>query len=104
MIVSSLERLFLGLHPFWGQEAAALHCTWIQKPTRKVLRAFPSLVRGRPNRHVTPENGYFSHNADTIRLWMDGLFTLDGEMHRASTDHGPVIISSAGTLNFLRIP
>lgn len=104
LIVSSLERLFLGLHPFWGQEAAPLHCTWIEKPTRKVLRAFPSLVRGRPNRHVTPQNGYFSHNADTIRLWMDGLFTLDGEMHRASTDHGPITISSAGTLNFLRIP
>jgi hypothetical protein len=103
LIVSSLERLFLGLHPFWGQEAAPLHCTWIEKPTRKVLRAFPSVVRGRPNRHATPENGYFSHNAQQIRLWMDGLFTLDGEMHAASRECGPVTITTGGTLNFLRI-
>jgi diacylglycerol kinase (ATP) len=103
LIVSSLERLFLGLHPFWGQEAGPLHCTWIEKPTRKVLRAFPSVVRGKPNRHVTPDNGYFSHNAEHIRMWMDGLFTLDGEIHEASRQHGPVTITTGGTLDFLRI-
>jgi len=103
LIVSTLERLFLGLYPFWGREPGPLHCTWIEKPTRRVLRAFPSLVRGKPNRHVTPDNGYFSHNAQQLRLWMDGLFTLDGEMHRASAEHGPLTITSAGNLSFLRI-
>lgn len=102
LIVSSLERLFLGLYPFWGREAGALHCTWFEKPTQKVMRAFPSLVRGKPNRYVTPENGYFSHNADLIQLWMDGMFTLDGEMHQASLEHGPVTITNGGHLNFLR--
>ena len=103
LIVSSLERLFLGLRPFWGQEAGPLHCTWIEKPTRKVLRAFPAVVRGRPNRFVTPGNGYFSHNAEQIRLWMDGLFALDGEMHQASREHGPITITNGGNLDFLRI-
>jgi hypothetical protein len=103
LIVSSLERLFLGLHPFWGQEAGPLHCTWIEKPTRKVLRAFLSVLRGKPNRYVTPDNGYFSHNAQHLSLWMDGLFTLDGEIHRASREQGPVTITNGGNLDFLRI-
>jgi hypothetical protein len=103
LIVSSLERLFLGLHPFWGLESGPLHCTWIEKPTRRVLRAFPAVVRGKPNRYVTPDNGYFSHNAEHIRLWMDGLFTLDGEMHQASREKGPVTITNGGNLDFLRI-
>ncbi len=103
LLITSLERLFLGLRPFWGREEAPLHCTWMEKPMHKVLRAFPSLVRGKPNRHVIPENGYFSHNTGQIRLWMDGLFTLDGEMHHASREHGPVTITNGGTINFLRV-
>lgn len=103
LIISSLERLFLGLYPFWGREPGALHCTWIEKPTRRVLRAFPSMMRGKPNRHVSAANGYFSHNADRIQLWLDGLFTLDGEMYRASREHGPVTVTNGGELNFIRL-
>jgi hypothetical protein len=103
LIISSLERLFLGLYPFWGREPGALHCTWIEKPTRRVLRAFPSVMRGKPNRHVSAANGYFSHNADRIQLWLDGLFTLDGEMYRASREHGPVTVTNGGQLNFIRL-
>ncbi len=103
LLITSLQRLFLGLRPYWGKEQSALHTTWIEKPTRKVLRAFPAVIRGRENHHVTPENGYFSHNADRIQLHMDGIFTLDGEMHPASRNYGPLTISNGGTLEFLRI-
>ncbi len=103
MLVSSLDRLFLGLRPYWGTEDAPLHCTWVQKPTRKVLRAFPSVIRGKPNQHAGPGNGYFSHNASEIHLWMNGTFTLDGEMYNANTEHGPVILTNGGDIEFLRI-
>lgn len=103
LLITSLQRLFLGLRPYWGNESGDLHCTWIEKPTRKVLRAFPALVRGRTNRHVIAANGYFSHNANEIRLLMDGTFTLDGEMYHASRKHGALHISNGGTLEFLRI-
>jgi hypothetical protein len=103
LLITSLQRLFLGLRPYWGKEQNALHTTWIEKPTRKVLRSFPAVIRGRENRHVTPENGYFSHNADRIQLHMDGIFTLDGEMHPASREYGPLTISNGGTLEFLSI-
>jgi diacylglycerol kinase (ATP) len=102
-MLSSLERLFLGVHPFWGSESAPLYCTWVQTPARRVLRAFPSLMRGRRNVHVKPENGYFSHNAREVRVWMDGVFALDGEMYHAGRETGPVVVSDAGELQFLRI-
>ena len=103
LLITSLERLFLGMHPWWGDETAAMHCTWVQKPTHRVLRAFPSLVRGKPNRHATPENGYHSHNADRIQLWIDGTFTLDGDMYHASTEQGPVTVSNGADIDFIRI-
>ena len=86
-----------------GNATGELHCTWMEHPSRRVLRAFPALLRGRPNRHVSTYNGYFSHNANTIRLGLDGMFTLDGEMHHASREHGPLTISNGGTLEFVRI-
>jgi hypothetical protein len=104
LVISSLQRLFLGLYPFWGDEPGALRCTWIEKPARHLLRAFPALVRGRPNRHLCADHGYFSHNADEIRLLMDGIFTLDGEMYQARRERGPLVIGKGGTLEFLRIP
>ncbi len=103
LLISSLDRLFLGLRPYWGSESAPLHCTWVQKPTRRVLRAFPSLLRGKPNAHVTTNNGYFSHNAQEIRLWIDGTFTLDGEMYHAGSKDGPVTVSNGGNIEFIRI-
>jgi hypothetical protein len=103
LLISSLERLFLGLRPYWGTENAPLHCTWVQRPTHKVFRAFHSVLRGRPNRHAGQENGYFSHNAREIRLWIDGAFTLDGEIYHASTDQGPITVTNGGDIEFIRI-
>jgi diacylglycerol kinase (ATP) len=103
LLISSLERLFLGFRPYWGVENAPLHCTWVQRPTGHVLRAFNSVLHGRPNRHAGPENGYFSHNAREIRLWIDGAFAVDGEIYHASTQHGPVTVSNGGELEFIRI-
>lgn len=103
LLVTSLERLFLGLRPWWGGESATLHCTWMEQPARRLLRSFPALLRGRPNRSLSEDNGYFSHNADRIRLCLDGTFTLDGEMHQASRAQGPLTISNGTTLDFVRI-
>ncbi len=101
--INTLERLFLGIRPHWGNEDAPVYCTWVQNPARKVLRAFLAALRGKPNRYVTPENGYFSHNAHNIQLWLDGAFALDGEIYHATTEQGPVTVSDGGELEFLRI-
>lgn len=104
MLVSSLERLFLNMHPYWGEaNGDPLHVTVVRNPASRFLRTLPSVLRGRRNRHLTPERGYLSYNVETISLHFDGPFTLDGEIFHASYDRGPVEISNGGELAFLKI-
>ena len=102
MMITSLDHLILGMRPYWGGEPGPLHCTWIEKRATGLLRLFPSVLRGKPAASATPEQGYFSHNTELIRLWLDGAFTLDGDMHQAAIQNGPLTISTAGELEFLR--
>ena len=103
ILISTLERLFLNLRPYWGEEnGKPLHVSVIGNPANRFLRTLPSVLRGRPNRHLTPDNGYVSYNADAITLKFDGPFTLDGEITHASASNGPVEISSGGELVFLK--
>jgi hypothetical protein len=99
-MVSTLERLFLGLHPFWGRESAPLHFTALKSRPPYLLRNLPFLLWGRRTATATPGNGFFSHNAGRITLDFRGRFTLDGELFEA---RGPLTIEAAGPAGFLRI-
>ncbi len=103
VLVSSLERLFLGMRPYWGKEHGALHCSFIREDAARFIRTLPSLLRGRPTRHATPQAGYRSHNADSLTLQMNGMLTLDGEMYQIDEHTGPARISDGGRLDFLRL-
>lgn len=103
LLITSLERLFLGIHPWWGHEQQPLHCTWIEKSAQGLLRKLASLLRGKPGASATPENGYFSHNTRQLELNMDATFTIDGELYQASREHGPIRISHGGDIEFLKI-
>lgn len=103
VLVSSLERLFMGMRPYWGNESGSLHASIIRAQPEKFMRALPSVLRGRPNRHVTQEAGYRSHNINQLSLQMTGTFTLDGEMYHANESNGPVIVSNGGEITFIRL-
>ena len=103
IMITTLDHLIMGMRPYWGTETGALHCTWIEQRAQSLLRLFPSVLRGKPGAGATAERGYFSHNAREIRLWVDGTFTLDGDMHPASTETGPLSISKGGELEFIGI-
>lgn len=103
LLVSTLQRLFLGIRPYWGQEPGVLRLSVIRDHPEHFLRAFPAVLRGRPNRFVTPQAGYLSHNAQHIKLYMTGSYNLDGEIFHAQRAAGPVFISIAGEITFLKI-
>ena len=103
LMISALERLFLGLHPFWGKEERTLHYTAVEARPQHLLRALPSLMRGRKNRYGTPENGYFSHNVQQVQLTFTSGFTLDGELYKAEAHLGPVVVQNGGMVSFLRL-
>lgn len=103
LMISSLERLFLGLRPFWGKEEKTLHYTAVAARPQHLLRALPSLMRGRKNRYGTPENGYFSQNVQQVQLTFTSGFTLDGELYKAGAHLGPVSVQNGGKVSFLRL-
>ena len=103
VIVSTLERLLLGLTPFWGTEAGALNYTAVASPFRHPLRVLPFLVMGRRNRYGTPANGYDSHRVAAVRFYLDSSVTLDGQIYTPTTAKEPTVVQCGGKATFLRI-
>ena len=103
VLVSSLERLFLGIYPYWGMESGPLHYTAVRAHPRHLLMALPGLLRGRQGRFGTIENGYYSHNAHEIKLNLDGGFTLDGQLYTPENREKPTVVRYGGVANFIRI-
>jgi hypothetical protein len=101
VLVSTLERLFLGLTPYWGGGEGPLQLTTVRFHPAHPVRTLPGLMRGRTGRFATPENGYRSGRLDDLELLMDGPITLDGEIHHARRDHGPIRIGNGGTVRFV---
>jgi hypothetical protein len=99
-LVSTLDRLFLGMHPYWGKEDAPLHFSAVRSKPPCLLRNLPYLMRGRRTRTASPENGYFSRNARRIHFDFRGRFTLDGELFEAVA---PLTVEPAGPARFLKI-
>lgn len=99
LLISTLERLFLGIRPYWGSEDGPMRYTAVAAEPKCLMRVMPSLFRSEISRHATPENGFVSHNVHKVQLDMDGDFTLDGELYSAG--EGPVAVMPAGPVNFL---
>ena len=103
VLVSTVERLFLGLRPYWGTESADLHFTAIADRAQYLMRVLPSMARGHRCRLRTSQNGYFSHNANEVRLNINSGFMLDGELHPVGPGIEEVVIRRGGRASFLRI-
>ncbi len=103
LLISTLERLFLGFHPYWGGEKGPLHFTALRRRPRNFLRSLPLILRGRQNHHVSPGNGYYSHNARKISLQANSGFTIDGQLYIPENHYEPVVVQSGTTAAFLRI-
>ncbi|MFA7279883.1 MAG: diacylglycerol kinase family protein [Sterolibacterium sp.] len=102
MLVTSLERLFLGLRPFWGEEDTPLHFSFARAQPRYWLRALPGILRGRRNRFMTSANGYVSHNVHRLQLGLDSPFIVDGEFF-SPVPGSPLVLTDGGAMDFLRL-
>lgn len=102
LAVSTLERLFLGIHPFWGNGEGALKVTAIERRARGFVTALPSILAGRPPRQSS-HTGYLSARTPTLGLGFHGSYTMDGELHTTRPEDSPLDIFTAGRARFLRI-
>ncbi|WP_447971215.1 diacylglycerol/lipid kinase family protein [Nitrospira sp. M1] len=102
ILVTTLERLFLGLRPYWGTESHPLHYTAVRKSPAYLMRTLPSLLFGRTHKYGTAEHGYDSHNALSLELHMQDGFTIDGEDYTSDPERGPVRLTTGGIATFIR--
>jgi hypothetical protein len=103
ILVTTLDRLILGLRPFWRRGPAPLRLTAVGDRPARLGRALPALVFGRAVAEASAANGYFNETARRIELDMDGGFALDGELYTADRRRGPVVLSDGGTAHFVRV-
>lgn len=103
LLVSTLERLFLGLRPYWGQGHGPLYYTMLEARPRHLPRVLPALLRGQPHPRLTGEHGYTSHKVNRVELRLDCGFTLDGELHHPPASSAPVVISHGGDVCFVQV-
>jgi hypothetical protein len=103
LLITTLDRLILGLRPFSPVGEEPLRFTAVGAQPRHLLRVLPFLVCGRRNAHAQPENGYISGSAREIRLDMDGGFALDGELFSADARCGSILIQDGGPADFVKL-
>ena len=104
LFASTLNRLLHGFRPFWNDAIdGGLHCTHIEYKPRHPLRVIPHLLLGKTHAQRTAANGYHSSRIQRLEIHMDGVYTLDGETHEAKRADGPMIITPAQRMAFLRI-
>lgn len=103
LVASTLDRLFLGVRPFWARESGHIGLTAIQGGAARFGRTILSVLRGRLNRHATPANGYESFRADRIEMHVEGELNLDGELFVTEGGECPLVVCVEGPIRFLRL-
>ena len=102
LAASTLERLFLGIRPFWAKGSGSIGLTTVRFGAPRFVSTFISIICGRPNQRATSKNGYESYRTNSFHLWQDGALNLDGELIEAERSKGPVTVNAEGPLRFLR--
>jgi hypothetical protein len=99
LLATTLDRLFLGMRPYWGTGAGALKATLVERRAPAFVTKVPRLLRGRPDHIMTAARGYHSGRVDGLALGFRGSYTLDGELFGNSSDK--INVSATEALRFL---
>jgi hypothetical protein len=99
-MATTLQRLILGIMPFWGEGAGEVRHTRVEFPPRSLWRALVPAMRGRP-RPWMRTHGYLSGRASECRLLLDSPIVFDGEVFRPEPGV-PVILRADRHVTFLR--
>ncbi len=99
-LATTLERLMLGLMPFWGEGTGGVRYTSIGFPPRGLWRALLPVIRGRP-RPWMAARGYESGRAGECRLSLQCPIVFDGEVFTPEPGT-PVTLRADRRVTFLR--
>jgi hypothetical protein len=80
LIAGTLDRLFLGIDPFWGRGPGGIRLTALASCAQWMGFAAPGILAGRPPRWLSRERGYASERGERVELRISCGFTIDGEL------------------------
>ena len=100
LFTTTLDRLLLGLRPYWGGGEGSIHTTCLREHPVRLWRALLTIVCGRGN-SLAETDGYYSRNNSTLELTMDAGFIVDGEFFQCESRNGPLRMAQAGPVRFL---
>lgn len=100
-IATTLEKLVVGLVPFWGVEHAPARLSIVRRRAYGFGRSVLGMLWGRPGRHVTPANGYLSRNVHSFEVELDAGVVLDGEIFEPRPGRR-VLVDTVEGVKFLR--
>ncbi|MBK7352942.1 MAG: acylglycerol kinase family protein [Nitrosomonas sp.] len=100
IMISTLDRILMGIRPYWGQEKAPLHMTFIKQ---HCIRFWLAILRITLNQGqlLKKEHGYLSYNTESLELLLDDEYIVDGELFYAASHQGPLRISAKEKVKFL---
>jgi hypothetical protein len=99
-MATTLQRLILGVMPFWGGGTGPLRYTSITFPPKRLLRALVPALRGRPKPWMESQ-GYLSGRIEECRLSLESPIVFDGEVF-VPTPGIPVVLRADKQVTFLR--
>jgi hypothetical protein len=99
-LVSALDCLLLNIRPYWGEEAAPLHVTWVDQQRKKLWRSLWPLLSGKGHT-LKEQDGYHSHNTYTLTIHLDDEYIVDGELYRSTDRNEPLRITATQPVTFL---
>ena len=79
LIATTLDRLMLGLMPFWSAKDEPIRFTNVAFPPKRLARALLPVLRGRPKPWMRTA-GYRSGGARDLSLSIESPVVLDGEI------------------------
>ncbi|MFC7554915.1 hypothetical protein ACFQU7_25865 [Pseudoroseomonas wenyumeiae] len=95
LLATTLDRLMLGLWPFWGHGEGAIRVLDVAAPPQRLGAGLWSLLRGRSP--ALP--GWRSGRADTLHIGLRDGFVLDGETFQPGPDG--IRLSATAPLTFV---
>ncbi len=100
VMATTLDRLILGVRPFWGDGPGAVRLTTIDFPPARLARALVPMLRGQPKPWMAAA-GYGSRRASRVTIRSNCPMILDGQIvHPDPAD--PAVLEADRRLRFLR--
>ena len=97
VLASTLDRLTLGLQPFWKQGRGAVNWLDIAAPPKRAVVGILSVALGKRKAWME-ENGYASGRAEVMEVNFEQPFVLDGELY---DPHGHIRITATQAIGFV---